>query len=82
MSVARTHQPRFRFDPARLRATRKAQGLSHEAPAVRVRCSVLAIASRELGNHEPRADKFAGIVDARGVRLDDLIVPVDEAVTP
>jgi len=42
----------------------------------------LANASRELGNHEPRADKVAGIVDARDVRLDDLIVPVDEAVTP
>ena len=69
---------RLRFSGARLRAERKAAGLSPEDVAVRIRRSVAVVQAAETGKHEPGVEKAAALAAAVGVRVDDLLELVDD----
>ena len=70
---------RYRFSGARLRAAREAAGLTREEVAVRIRRSLSVVQFAETDKHEPGVEKAAALAAAVGVRVDDLLEPVDDA---
>jgi transcriptional regulator with XRE-family HTH domain len=71
--------PTFRLDGTLLRRHREeVLKQRREEVAVRAGCSLSQIAHIELEYYVPSVAKAARIVAAYGLRLDDVIVPVDE----
>jgi transcriptional regulator with XRE-family HTH domain len=69
---------RYQFSGARFKAAREAAGLTREEVAVLIGRSVTTVQFVETDKHEPGAGKAATLAAAVGVRVDDLLVPVDE----
>jgi transcriptional regulator with XRE-family HTH domain len=68
----------YRFSGARLRAAREAAGLTREEVAVRIHRSLTVVQFAETDKHQVGIEKAAALAAAVGVRVDDLLEPVDD----
>lgn len=68
-----------KFDPARVRAARKAAGFSYNDLHLRCGLSLDSVKAYETGRARPLADSAAALATALGLRIDDLFtVPADD----
>lgn len=67
------------FDPARLKATRRARNITPEQLAVATGRTYPTVAAWESGRICPSLQALTRVCDALGCDLDDLFTPADEA---